>query len=90
MEQATYQTVRDSNYAQDLAIRRAFIANQFQSIPIYGSAEFWSRIEKSQSELALLPIIDLRECIRNAPPNATLRDSSRKARRIYSSHTATA
>jgi len=90
MEQATYQSEKDSNYAQELAKRRAIIATQFQTIPTYGSAEFWGRIEESQSELALLPIIDLRECIRNAPSNATLRDNSRKARRIYSSHTATA
>lgn len=90
MKQATSQTEKDSNNVQELAKRRASLATQFQSIPTYGSAEFWSRIEESQSNLALLPIIDLRECIRNAPSNATLRDSSRKARRIYSSHTATA
>jgi hypothetical protein len=83
MEQATYQKEKDNNYVQDLAKRRALIAYQFQSIPTYGSAEFWSRIEESQLKLALLPIIDLRERIRNAPSNATLRDSSRKVRRIY-------
>jgi len=65
MEQATYQIVRDNNYAQELAKRRAFIANQFQSIPIYGSAEFWIRIEESQLELAL-PLEVLVKCVRVA------------------------
>jgi hypothetical protein len=83
MEQATFQSEKDSIYDQNLAERRAFLAAQFQSIPTYGSAEYWSRIVESQSKLALLPIIDLQHSIRNAPSNATLRDSSRKARRIY-------
>lgn len=52
MEQATYQTETESNYAQELAKRRAFLATQFQCMPAYGSAEFWNRIEESRVNLA--------------------------------------
>ena len=65
MEQATSQIEKDSNYDQDLVRRRAFIAAQFQALPSYGSAEFWSRIEESQLKLAL-PLEVLVMCIRIA------------------------
>ena len=65
MEQATYQKEKDNNYVQDLAKRRALIAYQFQSIPTYGSAEFWSRIEESQLKLALSLEV-LVKCVRVA------------------------
>ena len=90
MEQATSQIEKESNYDQNLVRRRAFLATQFQSLPTYGTAEFWSRIEEPQLKLALPSIIGLRDCSRNAPSNATSRDSSRIARRIYRSHAATA
>ena len=62
MEQATFQSEKDSNYDQNLAKRRAFLATQFQSIPAYGSAEFWRRIEESQLMLAL-PLEVLVKCV---------------------------
>lgn len=65
MEQATSQIEKDSNYDQDLVRRRAFIAAQFQALPSYGSAEFWSRIEEPQLKLAL-PLEVLVMCIRIA------------------------
>lgn len=65
MEQATSQIEKDSNYDQDLVRRRAFIAAQFQALPSYGSAEFWSRIEESELKLAL-PLEVLVMCIRIA------------------------
>ncbi len=69
MEQATYQTEKDSNkdsnYEQELAKRRAFLAAQFQSLPTYGTAEFWNRIEESQLKLAL-PLEVLVRCVRVA------------------------
>ena len=65
MEQATFQTEKDRNYAQELAKRRAIIATQFQTIPTYGSAEFWDRIEESQSKMAL-PMEVLVKCVRVA------------------------
>lgn len=65
MEQATFQKGKDNNYVQELEKRRAFIANQFQSIPTYGSTEFWSRIEESQLKLALTLEV-LVKCVRVA------------------------
>jgi RNA polymerase sigma factor (sigma-70 family) len=65
MEQATSQIEKDSNYDQELVRRRAFIAAQFQALPSYGSAEFWSRIEEPQLKLAL-PLEVLVMCIRIA------------------------
>jgi len=65
MEQATSQIEKDSNYDPDLVRRRAFIAAQFQALPSYGSAEFWSRIEESQLKL-VLPLEVLVMCIRIA------------------------
>lgn len=65
MEQATYEAEKDNNYVKELAKRRAIIAHQFQSIPTYGSAEFWSRIEESQLEL-VLPMEVLVKCVRVA------------------------
>jgi hypothetical protein len=90
MELATFQLEKDMNDDQDLVRRRAFLAAQFQALPSYGSAEFWRCIEETQSKLALPSIMVLRDCSRNALSNAASRDSSRKARRIYSSHEATA
>jgi hypothetical protein len=65
MEQATSQTEKDSNYVQELARRRAFLATQFQSMPTYGSADFWRRIEECQSKLAP-PLEVLVKCVRVA------------------------
>ena len=65
MEQASSQIEKNSNYDQDLVKRRAFIATQFQALPPYGSAEFWSRIEESQLKLALSLEV-LVKCIRVA------------------------
>jgi hypothetical protein len=67
MDQATSQIEKDSNYDQDLVRRRAFLATQFQSLPTYGTAEFWSRIEESQLKLAL-PLEVLVKCVRVAVP----------------------
>lgn len=65
MEQATSQIEKDSNYDQDLVRRRAFLVTQFQSLPTYGTAEFWSRIEESQLKL-VLPLEVLVKCVRVA------------------------
>jgi RNA polymerase sigma factor (sigma-70 family) len=65
MEQATSQIENDSNYDQDLVRRRAYLVTQFQSLPTYGTAEFWSRIEESQLKLAL-PLEVLVKCVRVA------------------------
>ena len=65
MEQATSQIKKDSNFDQDLVKRRAYLATQFQTLPTYGSAGFWSRIEESQSKLAL-PLEVLVKCVRVA------------------------
>jgi hypothetical protein len=53
MEQVTSQLENDMNYDQDLVRRRAFLTTQFQALPAYGSAEFWSRMEEPQLKLAL-------------------------------------
>jgi RNA polymerase sigma factor (sigma-70 family) len=76
MDQATSQIEKDSNYDQDLVRRRAFLATQFQSLPTYGTAEFWSRIEESQLKLAL-PLEVLVKCVRVA---ITREDSAGKNR----------
>jgi RNA polymerase sigma factor (sigma-70 family) len=76
MEQATSQIEKDSNYDQDLVRRRAFLVTQFQSLPSYGTAEFWSHIEESQLKLAL-PLEVLVKCVRVA---ITREDSAGKNR----------
>lgn len=65
MEQATSQSDISTNNDQDLFKRRAFIATQFQALPTYGLAEFWSCIEESQLKLAL-PLEVLVKCVRVA------------------------
>jgi len=65
MEQATSDVMRDVTYEQDLIKRRALIAEQFMTLPSYGSTEFWQRIEESQSKQAL-PLEVLVKCIRLA------------------------
>ena len=65
MQQETSQYKKDVNYDQDLLGRRAFLATQFQALPAFGSAEFWSRIEEPQLKLAL-PLEVLVKCIRVA------------------------
>jgi hypothetical protein len=50
MEQAIYQTDKDMIYDQDLFRRRALLAALFKTLPTYGTAEFWRRIEESQSK----------------------------------------
>jgi|GEM_PF-602279 len=65
MEQETSQSEKDVNYDQDLFRRRANLAAQFQALPTYGSAEFWSLIEEPQLKLAL-PLEVLVKCIRVA------------------------
>ena len=76
MEQATSQSDVSSNYDQDLVKRRASIARQFQALPTYGSAEFWSLIEESQLKQAL-PLEVLVKCVRVA---VTRKDSAGKNR----------
>jgi RNA polymerase sigma factor (sigma-70 family) len=76
MEQAISQSEKDMNYDQDLFRRRALLAAQFQSLPTYGSAEFWSRIEEPQLKLAL-PLEVLVKCVRVA---MTQEDSAGKNR----------
>ena len=78
MEQATSQIEKDSNHDQDLVRRRAYIAAQFQALPSYGSAEFWSRIEESQLKLAL-PLEVLVMCIRIA----IMREDDTGKKRIF-------
>ncbi len=53
MQQETSQSETDVNHDQDLVRRRAILATQFQALPIYGSAEFWSLVEEPQLKLAL-------------------------------------
>jgi hypothetical protein len=86
MEQETSLSEQAADNDLDLVRRRAALATAFQALPRYGSAEFWSLVEESQSKLALPSITDHRHRVRNAPSNVTLRDSSRKARHIYRSH----
>ena len=76
MEQAISQTEKDCNYDQDLVKRRALLAAQFKSLPTYGTAEFWRRIEEPQLKLAL-PLEVLVKCVRVA---MTREDSSGKNR----------
>src|SRR6266700_177759 len=86
MQQETSQSETDVNHDQDLVRRRAILATQFQALPIYGSAEFWSLVEEPQLKLALPSITDHRHRVGNAPSNVTLHDSSRKGHHIYQSH----
>jgi RNA polymerase sigma factor (sigma-70 family) len=76
MEQVTSQLENDMNYDQDLVRRRAFLTTQFQALPAYGSAEFWSRMEEPQLKLAL-PLEVLVKCVRIA---ITREDSAGKNR----------
>lgn len=51
MEQETSQSETDVNNDHELVKRRAILAAEFHALPAYGSAEFWSLIEGSQSKV---------------------------------------
>src|SRR5712691_11520513 len=76
MEQETSQSKSEVNNDQDLVRRRAILATQFQSLPTYGSAEFWCLVEESQLKFAL-PLEVLVKCVRVA---ITQEDSAGKNR----------
>ncbi len=76
MEQATSHVMRDDAYEQELINRRALIAGQFLTLPLYGSTEFWQRIEEPLSGQAL-PLEVLVKCARIA---ISLEDSAGKKR----------
>lgn len=65
MEQETSQSETDVNNDHELVRRRAMLANEFQALPIYGSADFWRLIEEPQLTVAL-PLEVLVKCIRFA------------------------
>jgi hypothetical protein len=90
MQQETSQFEADVINDHELVRRRTILATEFQALPTYGSADFWRLVEEPQLKLALPSITDHRHRVRNVLSNATLRDSSRKARHIYQSHAAAA
>jgi hypothetical protein len=71
VEQKNSQSKRDVDYDLALIRRRADLANAFQALPAYASAEFWSLVEEPEIIIALPSTIDHLPCIRNAPTNAT-------------------
>ena len=65
MEQESSQSEQDDDNDLALLRRRAMLATAFQTLPTYGSAEFWSIVEEPQLKLTL-PLEILVKCARVA------------------------